>query len=275
MMRRSVPALLLSAAAAVGLVLAGAAPADAHPNATVQVDIAANGAVHVRHWIPAGYIKFDIDGASGHSLQLVRPKHHASVADLVADGNAFDSTGKPTGIERDFTAFGGSNTQTDLWVRLPHGTYYAIDTGVQKLTSNHVAVLHVGGSYAIADRPHVGAAIAAVGEMSWAKRPTHIPSHGVLAFLNEATDYHFVNLQQLKPGTTLAEVKKAIASPNQSGPPSFALAGSYSTGVLSPSHSQLSTYKLPKGLYALMCFWPDENGVPHAVMGMVRLINVG
>lgn len=274
-MRRSITTLVLAAAAAAGLVLTAAAPANAAPCATVQVDLTSSGSIHMRHSIPAGYIKFDVDGPADHAFQLARPKHHASVASLVADSNALNSTGMAAGLERDFTAIGGVQAETDLWVRLPHGTYYAVDTSVQKLTTRQVVVLHVGGSYAVADHPHVGAVIAAVGEMRWAKRPAHIPSHGVLAFLNESTDYHFVDLQQVKPGTTLAELKKALASPNQSGPPAFALAGSYSTGVLSPGHSQLSTYKVPKGLYALLCFWPDENGVPHALMGMVRLIRVG
>ena len=51
-------------------------------------------------------------------------------------------------------------------------------------------------------------------------------------------------------------------------------AANYSTGVISPHRTQLSTYSLPKGHYALMCWWPDENGVPHAVMGMFRLIDL-
>jgi hypothetical protein len=271
-MRRSLSTLVLSAAAAVGLVLTGVAPADATPRATVHVDIAANGAVHMRHAIPAGFLKFDVDGADGHALQLARPKHHASVATLVKDSNALETSGSAKGIERHFTAIGGTETHTDLWVHLRNGLYYAFDTGGQKLTARHVVVLHVGHGYAVADRPRVGATIRAVGEMSWARWPKHIPSHGVLAFRNESTEYHFVQLTQLKPGTTLAQVKAGLASPN---PPSFALSGSYSTGVLSPYRSQLSTYRLPEGLYALMCFWPDEHGVPHALMGMVRLIRVG
>lgn len=273
-MRRSIPTLMLSAAAAIGLLFAGAAPADASPSgcSTVQVDIASSGAIHMHHSLPAGYLEFDVDGAGGHTLQLVRSKHHASVDQLVTDSNAFSSTGKATGLERDFTAVGGSLTQTDLWVRLPRGTYYAVDTQPTTLTKDHVVVLHVGGAWAVADRPHVGAAIAAVGDMQWAKSPKRIPSHGVMAFFNESTDYHFIVLLQVKPDTTLAEVKAALMSPGQ---PSFALAGNYSTGVLSPGRSQLSTYSLPKGKYVLACFWPDEHGVPHAAMGMLRFIRVG
>lgn len=277
MMRRSIPALVVSAAAVIGLVLGTAAPADAHPHpsSTVHANITANGDLHIRHAIPAGFLKFDVDGAAGHALQLVQPKQHASPARVVDDLKALNATGKGTRFEHDFTAIGGSSTETDLWVRLHHGTYYAFDSSSPKITAKQIVVLHVGGGTVVAHRPHVGAVITAVGEMSWAKRPTHIPARGVLAFLNEATDYHFIVLQQLKRGTTLAELKKALASTDQSKQPDFVLAGSYSTGILSPSHAQLSTYKLPKGLYALMCFWPDEHGVPHAVMGMVRLIRVG
>lgn len=270
--RRSISTLLVSAAAAAGLVLTAAAPANGATSATVQVDIAASGAVDMPHSIPAGFIKFDIDGAAGHALQLVRPKHHASVARLVADANAFAASGNSRGVERDFTAIGGSATQTDLWVRLPHGTYYALDIEPRTLTKQHVAVLHVGGERVVADRPHVSAVLTAVGEKRWAKRPLRIPSRGTMAFLNESTDYHFVVLQQVKRGTTLAQVKAALKSPN---PPSFGLSGFYTTGVLSPGHDQLSTYRLPKGLYFLACFWTDEHGAPHAVMGMVRMINVG
>jgi hypothetical protein len=272
MMRRSTSTLLLSAVAAVGLVLSGALPAQANASPTVQVDIAASGAIHMRHHLPGGELKFDVDGAVGHTLQIVKAKHHATVDQLVTDANAFNSTGKATGIERDFTAVGGSLTQTDLWVRLSWGTYYAIDIQPTTLTKNHVVVLHVGGTWAAADRPHVGAVITAVDEMRWAKSPKRIPSHGVMAFLNESTDYHFIVMLQVKPGTTLAEVKAALMSQGQ---PSFALAGNYSTGVLSPGHTQLSTYSLPKGKYVLACFWPDENGVPHAAMGMLRFIHVG
>ena len=35
-------------------------------------------------------------------------------------------------------------------------------------------------------------------------------------------------------------------------------------------------YRLPRGNYVLVCFWPDANmgGMPHAFMGMYRGIKV-
>ena len=35
-------------------------------------------------------------------------------------------------------------------------------------------------------------------------------------------------------------------------------------------------YRLPKGNYVLTCFWPDASmgGMPHAFMGMYRVVKV-
>ena len=35
-------------------------------------------------------------------------------------------------------------------------------------------------------------------------------------------------------------------------------------------------YKLPKGNYVMLCFWPDATmgGMPHAFMGMIREIKL-
>jgi hypothetical protein len=119
----------------------------------------------MRHSLPAGYPKFDADGAEGHTLQLVRPKHHASVARLLADNKALATTGTAGAIARDFTAIGGVDVRTDLWVRMPHGTYYAFDP-TSAYSAKAVAVLHVGGDYVVASHPHVGGVVTAVGEMS-------------------------------------------------------------------------------------------------------------
>ena len=48
------------------------------------------------------------------------------------------------------------------------------------------------------------------------------------------------------------------------------------TGSLSPGHSMTVDYDLPPGHYAVMCFFPDPKmkGMPHAYMGMVRVIHL-
>ena len=48
------------------------------------------------------------------------------------------------------------------------------------------------------------------------------------------------------------------------------------TGVVSPRHTFLWTYDLPKGKYLAQCFWPSKiDGTPHALMGMLKLLRLG
>jgi hypothetical protein len=57
--------------------------------------------------------------------------------------------------------------------------------------------------------------------------------------------------------------------------PSWALRGSTGTGVISPGRSQIVAVHLPPGKYLLACFWPDDRtGMPHAMMGMWKLVTL-
>ena len=51
---------------------------------------------------------------------------------------------------------------------------------------------------------------------------------------------------------------------------------SLSIGVVSPGLSETVDYKLPKGNYVMLCFWPDAtmHAMPHAFMGMIREIKL-
>jgi hypothetical protein len=55
------------------------------------------------------------------------------------------------------------------------------------------------------------------------------------------------------------------------------MTGGLDTGVLSPGKSMSFSYRLPRGNYVLMCFWPDADmgGTPHVLMGMYRGLRVG
>lgn len=275
-MRRSL-SLLLASVAAVGLTVATAGAANASSDcSTVQVDVSSSGHIRLAHHLPAGFLKFDVDGAAGQNIQIVQPRHHASVDTLVTDANLVNGNQpNPVPLERDFTAIGGSSTGTDLFVWLKPGTYYLADTGTgAALTAGLVSVVHVGGSWAEARAPHVTGQVTAVGDMDWAKWPRTIGHEGTLRFVNASTDWHFAELLQLKPGVTYAQLKDVIENNGDPSTISSPTAADYTTGVMAPHHSQLSTYDLPKGHYALMCWWPDENGVPHAMMGMFRLIDL-
>ena len=48
------------------------------------------------------------------------------------------------------------------------------------------------------------------------------------------------------------------------------------TGTLSPGRSMTVDYDLPAGQYVVMCFFPDPKmgGMPHSLMGMLRMIHL-
>jgi len=64
---------------------------------------------------------------------------------------------------------------------------------------------------------------------------------------------------------------------NEQGPePSWILPAGMETGTLSPGRSMTVDYDLPAGQYVVMCFFPDPKmgGMPHALMGMLRMIHL-
>jgi hypothetical protein len=269
--------VVLATTAALGLSVATAGAANASTgSSTLHVTVSSTGTVSTAHHVHAGLVRFDLEGAAGQSVQIAKPKHGASVQTLLDDGMALNTKGDASGVERDFVALGGASVASgsDFWQVLHAGTYYLVDTAAQSLTASDVAVLHVTGTTSTRAVPESPNEIHAIKDMVWASHPASIRHEGLLRFDNDSTDYHFAELIQLKPGVTRAQILQVLQS---NGDPSTILqpnGADYSTGVLSPGTSQLSTYDLPKGHYGLLCFWPDENGVPHAVMGMVRTIDL-
>ena len=99
-----------------------------------------------------------------------------------------------------------------------------------------------------------------------------MPHLGWMSTRNSAEEPHFVELQQVKKGTTDADISRAF----KGGPdPSVHPGGHASTGIISPGHRFVWTYRVPAGRYAAMCFFPSQmNGVPHALMGMHTVFNL-
>ncbi len=106
----------------------------------------------------------------------------------------------------------------------------------------------------------------------------NLPAKGTLQFKNgDRTVPHFLILQQVVEGTTTDTVLEALQSEEGNGPPpSWALSGSLETASLSPGRKMNVDYKLPPGQYVVMCFFPDPkmHGMPHALMGMLKMIHL-
>ena len=246
------------------------------PVPAITVRIGVGGAIKAPPTLHAGITHFVVTGTRGEALQLVTPRRDQSASTLVADYRQFAATDSPAGTERDFRFVGGSFTGSNAYLDLPPGVYYAFDAGQSTLTAAHVADIDVRGKIRGAvNQPGNTGAVTAIGRDMWSTTPAAISRSGYLQFTNSAHETHLANLLQLKPATTLSDVKTALSDPNADV--SKLSTGIYAElGVLSPGDSELVSYRLPSGNYALLDLWPDDTtGKPQAALGMVRLIRVG
>jgi hypothetical protein len=98
-----------------------------------------------------------------------------------------------------------------------------------------------------------------------------LPAKGTIKVENKNIHSpHFLAMLHVKKGTTRKQVEEGLQS---SSPPSFILPGGTGTDALSMGQSQTLSYSIPKGTYAELCFFPDPvTGIPHAFMGMIRIV---
>jgi hypothetical protein len=169
---------------------------------------------------------------------------------------------------------GGGHTSLGGSVVLPKaGTYYLLDDTNGPAQGAHVK-LHVTPRQGSRVTPPVTAHVRAVNAKRF-RGSSNLPASGSIEFANKATNSpHFLTLQHVKKGATRKQVIKALQSGPGAGPGPFR-DGSVGTDVLFSGKSQTLTYTLPAGDYAEMCFFPDlKTGMPHAFMGMVRIVHL-
>jgi hypothetical protein len=79
-------------------------------------------------------------------------------------------------------------------------------------------------------------------------------------------------IQHVKEGTTRKQVMDGL---NSNGRPPWLMHENTSAGVISPYFGEMMRYDLPPGQYLIACFWPaSDTGLPHAFMGMFKLIHL-
>lgn len=168
---------------------------------------------------------------------------------------------------------GGLSTLTEpgtATVVLPRaGTYTAFIFGGRGPTSP--VTLRARARHRVAAPDTDGRVLAREGHR-WGGS-AHFPTEGTLLFKNKADQPHFLLMMQVKEGTTQEQVMEALQS---EGPPDWILPGYLETDALSPGRSMTVDYRLPPGQYVQLCFVPDPTmkGMPHAMMGMVRMVHV-
>jgi hypothetical protein len=281
---RAVATSLVLIGAASLSAIAATAPAQADDAATapVAVSISKKRVVTLPATIQPGVSQFHITTAAKESgFQVALPAAGYTIEQAVNDIDKGLEQGKikpPKRFEANVTLLGGATATPDvpgtLWVTLAAGSYWAVDINANKeeaFTPFTVAGLDTGNVMP------ASAKVKAVDSTKWSKKPKSIPNKGLLTFQNSADQNHFLDMVKLKKGKTLQDFEDWFLTegPPQ-GPPPVDFSKFLTSGVVSPGHSETFNYKLPKGNYIMLCFWPDASmgGMPHAFMGMYREIKL-
>lgn len=226
----------------------------------------------------AGRVKLSVRGKG--VVEFARFKNGYDIADFTADVNKFGAKNDIKALKRAVAntqilgglAGGGSGT-----IVLPKaGSYTPISIGQRGVVFGKALV--VKGPARASSVPRTDGRIIAKRGPSWGGS-SHLPTEGRFLFKNKGTTGvpHFVILQQVAEGTTTDQVLEFLQSQQEEGPPpSWALPASLETGSLSPGRSMTVDYDLPAGQYVVMCFFPDPKmgGMPHAMMGMLKMIHL-
>ena len=266
-------AALASAVAGTALLPAQVDAAGTIPSITASVT---NKAVRLStHTVRAGRVKFRVVAPTGdHVLQLLQLHKGYTKADFGRDiGRTF--RGRVHAIrrvDRQVSWWGGAEARKNhpgrFALTLNPGTYYLIDQNGPAVTK-----LTVTGSVQPRGWIRNSSTIVGTGGDRF-RAPKAIPHSGWTVFKDISDEPHFLVLQRIKRGVTRHTITRYFKSGNQAEP-TWALPTSTSSGIVSGGSQILFHYNLPPGHYAILCWWPsDETGMPHAMMGMYRLINL-
>jgi hypothetical protein len=97
-----------------------------------------------------------------------------------------------------------------------------------------------------------------------------------ITFQNDGNEFHMMAVFSLKKGVTVAQIKKAAASQDQSAfdPISGKAQVFGAPDLLSPGEKTTVITKLPAGHFGVLCFVPAPDGEPHIAHGMVKTFDV-
>lgn len=277
--RKSAAVALAATAATVGAVTVSTTAAHAaampkHHVVTIHVN---NHRVLVgkNNRIGSGLTDFRVVTHQGdHIMNIVRFRKGYSLPQFGQDINkAFGGDVKAIRrVDKGSVFNGGSEAKPgrsgEFSANLKPGMYYFFDQNSSKF-----AAVKVVGKY-VPRTPVRTSSMIDLFTYGFGPGRSAVRHNGRTLIKNQADQPHFIEFQQVKPGTTAVQVKRYIKKGGR-GQPSWALKASWGSGVLSPHQSQALALDLPKGKYLVACFWPDANtGMPHFFMGMWKLITL-
>ncbi len=273
--------MLLAAGSLIGGTAGAAGPAAARETAAAATPVSISGTrrITMATTVQPGVNEFEVTSAKPSGFQIISLHDGYTVEEAEADIKKGLDAGKLRQLRRfeaNVSLVGGVNSvpgkTAHAWVDLAPGSYIALDVRSRTNASKWLAFTAVGEDTGGA-MPE-GATVKAVRSASWSKKPGSIPHKGTLTFKNRSSSNHFIVLAKMRKGATIKDVEKFLMT--EEGPPPVNFRRVLDSAVISGGETMAFDYRLPRGTYAMMCFWPDASmgGMPHAMMGMMRAIKL-
>lgn len=256
-------------------VLAAQPAARLAPAVHVTIGVSKQGVTRSRTGFRPGYTVFNIRSTGGGgTVEVIRLKHGYSLKMLRKDfGGLFNGDVKAVRrVDRMVEFYGGSEVDRDrvnaFATRVDAGRYLIVN--LDRGTYTRMRVL---GHPQARSHPVATGRINIVPGDRFANPGTR-QSSGWMRTKNRSDEPHFVDLAHVKRSTTHQKVQKWIDGGANGNPP-WGLHDFGGTLVVGPGHTVWWSYDLPRGKYLEMCWWPsDEDGTPHAMMGMWELTHL-
>ncbi len=272
---------------------AGAALADRPEDDAVEVSLGASG-IQAPDNHESGLVSFRVktDDPAGRQLQVIRPHQGVTIDQVLKDLAGAVGNDPAVGaasikaVNGEAEALGGAfvtpTVKEEFTEEISDGPVYLLDftAFLADPTKPVLKTLDLCGPNGrhLAKFPH---AIVIQRETTAGPRfDTHDvdSANGTILVHNAAPEIHEMEIQPVAPGTTDAQIQAyfdAILQGKQPPPAPFT-GPPAGLSAISPDHTALlDTHGLPPGTYALLCFVPDDqNGLPHAFLGMHKVVQL-
>jgi hypothetical protein len=224
--------------------------------------------------VPGGVVRIRFTNSAergAHSAQLgYVDEGHTAQEGLNAAG-AWAEQGRPLpdwahtagGVAGVPAASSASVTQ-----ELPAGRYFVLDTDSEEEVAAFFDVTAAEGEAALpSPAPRIDAT-------EYSFEATGLEAgRGQVLVENKGSEPHFLEAARLRPGKTVADVRRFFRE--EKGEPPADFERGFATTVIDGGTKQVVDLQLERGDYALICFVPDrKGGPPHAEKGMISQATV-
>lgn len=222
--------------------------------------------------VPGGVVNIDFTNSAkgAHGAQLIRAEAGHTPQEALAAAGAWAEKGKRLpdwALVTGGVAEVPSGKSASVTQELAPGKYMVVD-----IDTDASAEFEVSGQSGQGELAADGGTISAT-EYAFESEGLKAGKGRVL-FENAGGEPHFLAAAPIKPGKTLADVRKWLKT--EKGPSPIEEGDELNTAVLEGGSRQSVELDLKAGKYVMLCFVPDRaGGPPHAFKGMVSEAVVG